>query len=170
MVWQNSALTLYHGTVWPFADAIFQQKRPDLTRCRPRSDFSAGFYTTRVWAQAIAFANEKYRYKNRLYRTNSININPERAAVIELSIDRNALGALETLAFVFGDSDWHEFIQYCSSGVCGHRGKGDYYDVVYGPVSITSGKWWQYEQLSFHTQRAINHLTVMRVHPGRPFL
>lgn len=172
MAWQNDPLILYHGTVGPYADAIFQQKRPDLTQCRPRSDFSAGFYATRSLLQATVFANERYRKMNALYLANSVNINPERAAVIELSIDRNQLGALSTLAFVFGDSEWRDFVKHCHSGVCRHWGSraGDYYDVVYGPVSITSGEWWKYEQLSFHTSHAIRHLNVVGVHRGTPRL
>ena len=70
---------------------------------------------------------------NALYLANSVN-KPERAAVIELSIDRNQLGALSTLAFVFGDSEWRDFVKHCHSGVRRHWGSraGDYYDVVYG--------------------------------------
>lgn len=172
MAWSNGPLTLYHGTIGPYAAAIQRHKRPDLAQCRARSDFSRGFYTTRRMAQAVSFANEKYRKMNALYLANSINIDPVRAAVVECSINRNALGRLETLAFVFGDSELQDFINHCRSGVCRHRGAspGDYYDVVYGPASTASGEWWKYEQLSFHTSRAINYLTVVRVHPGSPRL
>jgi hypothetical protein len=69
---------------------------------------------------------------------------------------------------VFGEVDWHDFVTYCRSGICGHRGSGSYYDVVYGPVSTITGEWWKYEQLSFHTTPAINQLSVVAIHLGNP--
>jgi len=135
MAWQNDPLVLYHGTVTPFANDISQRKRPDLTKARARSDFSVGFYTTRVRKQAEDFANKKYHRMLRLCQQNSMNLDPRSAAVVELLIDRNRLGRLDTLAFVFGEVDWHDFVTYCRTGIRGHRGPGSYYDVVYGPVA-----------------------------------
>jgi hypothetical protein len=60
MPWGSRALTLYHGTVRPYADDI-RQNGIQLAKCGPKSDFGQGFYTTRILEQAMEFANERYR-------------------------------------------------------------------------------------------------------------
>lgn len=143
---------------------------PDLAKCLVRRDFSVGFYTTRVRSQAEEFANEKFRKMAALYRHNGMNVDPDCAAVVELSIDRNALGQLDTLAFVFGEDDWKVFVDHCRAGGLYHKPGNSNYDVVYGPVSTATGEWWKFEQLSFHSGRAISLLKRVGLYLGRPRL
>jgi len=99
-----------------------------------------------------------------------MNLDPDCAAVVEFSIDRNFLGQLDTLAFVFGENDWKEFVDHCRAGSFYHKSGNRHYDVVYGPVSTVTGEWWKYEQLSFHSARAISCLNRIALHVGRPRL
>jgi len=168
MSWSNDPLVLYHGTVSAYAADI--RRGIDVAKCRRRSDFARGFYTTRVLSQAVDVANERFRKMRALYTHNAVNPDPVSAAVIEFAINRNNLGQLDTLAFVLPDAGWHEFVTHCRSGADGHKGKGIYYEVVYGPISIFTGEWWKYEQLSFHSNRAARALSVQDVRIGRPRL
>jgi hypothetical protein len=170
MPWGNGPLVLYHGTVSAYVADI--RRGIDITKCRPRSEFGRGFYTTRVRSQAVEFANEKFLRMRALYRHNAVNPDPGTVAVIEFSVDRNFLGQLDTLAFVLPDSEWRDFVAHCRSGAGRHKGLGRYYEAVYGPVQIVSGEWWKYEQLSFHSSPAARALTgqIKDVHLGRPTL
>ena len=129
MVWQNGPLVLYHGTAGVHATDL-ENGRPDLAKCRKRRDFGQGFYTTRREEQARGFANHVYN-KMRAHFLNKRGPDPLEAAVVEYVIDRNDLGSLDTLAFVFPDDDWRDFVQNCRLGVFDHKGPGIYYDVVY---------------------------------------
>lgn len=60
MPWATRVLTVYHGTVGPYADDI-RDNGIQLAKCSAESDFGRGFYTTRILTQAIEFANERYR-------------------------------------------------------------------------------------------------------------
>jgi hypothetical protein len=170
MVWRNEPLTIYHGTVEPHAVDI-ENNRPDLTKCRLRRDFGRGFYVTRRLGQAQDFANYRYRTMYQRHRHNpSVHADPICAAVVEHVIDRALLGDLGTLAFVFPDQDWADFVKNCRVGTFDHKGPGLYYEVVYGPVSTTgyeSGR--TFEQLSFHSDAAIRQLQFVQVRRGRPW-
>jgi hypothetical protein len=168
MPWGNDPLVLYHGTVSAYVADI--RRGIDIARCRLRSDSGQGFYTTRGLSQAVDFANQKFRKMRALYTQNAVNPDPISAAVIEFTIDRNVLGRLDTLAFVLPDSEWQEFVAHCRSGTGGHKGKGIYYQTVYGPISIFTDEWWKYEQLSFHSNPAAGVLSIKDVRVGRPRL
>jgi hypothetical protein len=86
-------------------------------------------------------------------------------AVIELTISRVSLAALDALVFVRGDFDAEDFwslVHHCRKGALDHgRSSSGYYDVVYGPVAA----FWNQrmivadaDQISFHTARAENVL------------
>jgi hypothetical protein len=94
-------------------------------------------------------------------------------AVIELTINREALAKLETLAFVRGDFDAEDYwslIHYCRKGAVDHaRVPASYYDVVYGPVAA----FWNQrmiiadaDQIRFHTaaaERVLNSSSRQRI-------
>jgi len=115
--------------------------------------------------QAKKFGREKYdRWKERHSRGLTA-IDPLGAAVVELLIDLDDLGGLDTLAFVQPTTDWSDFVTYCRCGVTSHRPglQSGFYDVVYGPVSTSRGTAFRdYEQLSFHTKRAVSKLNIVR--------
>ena len=172
MVWRNDALTLYHGTAASSADDI-RANGINLANAIRNRDFGRGFYTARSLTQAVQFANDTYRIMRALHVNNSRNhTNPVAAAVIELTVDRNVLGQLPTLAFVLPTDEWREFVMHCRNGGS-HRPDGTNYDVVYGPVStMYYTAWPNYEQLSFHSMSAITHLVLGSAPPlrGRPTL
>jgi len=126
---------------------------------------------TRRESQAIRWANEKFRKMISLHRQNK-GPDPNGSAVVHFSINRNDLGDLDTLVFVSPDAEWQEFVSHCRQTLNGHKGNpGNYYDVVHGPVStVTNESALRLEQLSFHSARAINMLTLMSVRRGNPTL
>jgi hypothetical protein len=91
-------------------------------------------------------------------------------AVLEITLDRIALGQLETLAFVRGEREAEDFwslVSHCRSGATDHarHGREACYDVVIGPVAA----FWQQrvsmlgaDQISFHTERAQRLLNSAR--------
>ena len=96
-------------------------------------------------------------------------IDPNEAAVVEYVIDRNALGVLDTLAFILPDGDWAEFVKNCRSDTYDHKGPGAFYELVYGPVAtIAQETARDYEQLSFHSTSGIGVLQFVQIHRGGP--
>lgn len=92
------------------------------------------------------------------------------AAVVEYEINRDKLGALGTLAFVFPEFGWHDFVKNCRTGTFDHKGPGTYYDIVYGPIyTIAYETGTAFEQVSFHSVGAIGELTFVRVRRGTPW-
>jgi hypothetical protein len=171
MAWTNGPLELYHGTVRPYAQNITNPPGIQLARCKPNTDFGKGFYVTRIFDQAVRYANSKYsELTDDFGRLGGFD--PEAAAVVTLSISLDDLGALETLAFVQPTPDWREFVRHCQlPGNHGHRGAGNPYDVVYGPLSASEdGFVPNVEQLSFHTPIAIKQLNVRSATYGSPTL
>jgi hypothetical protein len=93
-----------------------------------------------------------------------------RAAVVEYRVDRDVLGKLDTLAFVLADTEWRDFVQNCRIGTYDHKGPGQYYEAVYGPVSTFGYETkTDLEQLSFHTDAAIQMLNLVQVRQGTPW-
>jgi hypothetical protein len=147
--WSNQDIVLYHGTVDSYAAAIVAGVRVSLGK--PRTDFGPGFYTTTVISQAHTWAAEIAATRP-----------STSAAVIEITVLREALASLETLAFVRGHKDaddFWSFVHYCRKGATDHGRPNypHYFDIVYGPVA---SKWNQRliiadaDQISFHTTKA----------------
>ena len=138
----------------------------------PGRDFGVAFYTTTNLTQAIKFANDTYRTMRALHVNNNVSHpNPVHAAVIEYTIDRDALGSLASLSFVLANDDWREFVIHCRKGGT-HRPPGTDYDMVIGPVSnMYYAAWPGYDQLSFNSDAAIRRLVLTRVAlRGKPTL
>lgn len=150
-IWTNPAIVLFHGTTQNHVAAIIAGVNVGVGR--NACDFGQGFYTTtsliqaRRWAKLLAARNG------------------QQPAVIRFSVDRNALAALEFMAFVRKDrhaSDFWSLVRHCRLGHGHSRAGGANYDVVIGPVA----KQWRfqqvafrdYDQLSFHTNAAANLL------------
>jgi Protein of unknown function (DUF3990) len=161
-------MTLYHGTVGPFSDDI-QANGIQLARCSLKTDFAQGFYLTRIYEQAVRYANQRYEEMMDDHHRLGNSFNPVCAAVVHFTIDRDDLGHLETLAFVQPTPDWREFVSHCHLPSNTHLAKkGGYYDVVYGPMAIdTGGVIADCEQISFHTQDAVALLVLQTVTIGK---
>ena len=102
--WSNGPLTVYHGTVAPFARNI-SAIGINLVHCRDKSDFGRGFYTTSIRQQAVLYANQRFAdMQDEFVRSQQQNsqsrLDPEAAAIVEFLADRDSLGRLDTLAFV----------------------------------------------------------------------
>jgi hypothetical protein len=148
--WTNQPLVVYHGTTHVHAEEILRSG-VRIGGGRPGRDFGQGFYTTTVREQAEHWAWQR-----------SGNAQEAKPSVLEITLDRDAVGALETLAFVRGEREAEDFwslVAHCRSGATDHarRGVGGSYDVVIGPVAA----FWQQrvsmlgaDQISFHTERA----------------
>ncbi len=163
MVWRNQRLKVYHGCDDVAATGIVPVPGGahgiSLAHGSPTSDFGQGFYTTTNMHQAEQWANRRYHMGR--------GRGAKSAAVVEFGIDRDAMAAMEHMAFVREDfapnSDYWQLVAYCRGGRDHARtGAGaGYYDVVYGPVSL----YPQFlviadaDQISFHTGKALGVLT-----------
>src|SRR5438874_1736486 len=127
MPWSNGTLTLYHGTVGPHGRSIMANGVL-LSACSDETDFSTGFYTTRILDQAIRHANHRYREMLSDYQRLGYGTQPEYAVVVEFSAQLDGIGGLDTLAFVQPTQDWVEFIAHCRSPSFGHKGFHRFYE------------------------------------------
>ena len=122
-----------------------------MSRGRTRTDFGPGFYTTTLLRQAHTWAAE--------IAASKVGTKP---AVIEITVRREDLAQLETLAFARGDfhaDDYWSLVHHCRKGAMDHGRvlPKTYYDLVYGPVAA----FWNQrmtiadaDQVSFHTTNA----------------
>ena len=166
--WTNQDISLYHGTLDIHADNIFNNGVLAPT-ANPLTmtgvDFGAGFYTTTLMRQAEAWAHVKVA---------SLLTGPTyNPGVVEFSMSRDDLAALDCLSFSRGDFDAEDFwslVFHCRGGGSSHlRAAGvnnGWYDVVAGPVAA----FWQqrvvsqsYDQISFHTDEAVRVLNKAQV-------
>jgi uncharacterized protein DUF3990 len=148
--WTNQPIVLYHGTIRRSAESIVRHG-VDVVCGDPNVDFGLGFYTTTSLSQARKWA----------IVIGSVGAEPH--AIVQLTLDRNALGSLRTLAFVRGETDavdFWSFVAHCRRGLRGVSEADSSYDVVYGPVARS---WWgperssvhrRYDQVSFHGSKA----------------
>lgn len=154
-IWTNHPLALYHGTVDRYVSSILSGI--DVRKGRAHTDFGQGFYTTTVERQALSWA---WQLSRRLPGT--------LPAVIRFDVNRGDLADLESLWFVRGNFDAHDFwslVFHCRTGGGPHGRVGiqDWYDVVIGPVAAS---WRQRQtiydadQVSFHTVKAANLLNA----------
>lgn len=163
MPWNNGPLIVYHGCDDISAKAIVNGV-VDLARCKTFTDFGKGFYATTNLRQAKNWANVRCRMLAAQVRRAKLSPLPTFvASIVEFRIDRARLSALGDLCFVWENtypSDYWDLISWCRNPPQrGHRG-ANYYDIVYGPVSL----WPQTlvikdcDQISFHTDDAISLL------------
>jgi hypothetical protein len=173
MPWANGPLTVYHGTIGPSADSI-TNGGVMLAKCRARTDFARGFYMTPNFDQARIHANTVFSRLRALWGgRGGLHSDPVCAAILTYEIDRTVLAQLSHLAFVSPTSDWSDFVLYCRATGGPHvPATRSSYDVVYGPVQQLDGKAYppNYEQVSFHSPRALTGLQPPRVAKGTPLL
>lgn len=162
LMWQNDALTVYHGTDLVSANAILHQTpegnhRISLSRCSPITDFGLGFFTTTNLAQAKQWANQRIR--------NSLSKDESVESVIQFVVERSRISALTHMAFVRAgsspNSDFWRLGINCRNGNDHHGLSGEsFFDVVYGPVSLFPQQLIiaDADQISFHTQNALTVL------------
>jgi len=158
-------MKLYHGT---FSLDIAQ---PDLSKCRNKTDFGKGFYTTTSVEQARKWAVLR---KNRFHTEN--------AYIIKYEIDDNILSSREyKIRFFDGATkEWLEFVYNNRKGR-----ETEQFDMVMGPAANDSlyatlllyeqgvlsvaatieqlKTHALFDQLSFHTSKAINTLKFIKV-------
>jgi hypothetical protein len=175
--WVNDDMVLYHGC----SDLSLHPANPDgifvsgaahnisHTASAARSDFGPGFYATTWLHQARNWANAR-----------AIKLRPRhpsvRAVVLCMHVARNKFAGLQSLVFPSDRDNFFTFVRYCRGGgvphaALEHRDKP--YDVVAGPVSITSKQTLVIggaDQVSFHTAAAtatIDKVSVIEV--GTPY-
>jgi hypothetical protein len=171
--WNNKDLVVYHGTdtlalggYGALAIGNSLTFRVNLALCRQFTDFGQGFYTTTSLHQAKQWANARVR------RMLSARGPAQSAVVVRFTVNRDWLAGLHALAFVRGIQDFWDLVQDCRNGFPPHqRGNPQpAYDVVYGPVTL----WPQLlliqdcDQISFHTQNAVNGLPFSEVEDYAP--
>lgn len=154
--WTNQPLRLFHGTLLAHVKSISAGVSYQIGG--QAQDFGPGFYTTTVRRQAILWGWTKAHSPGDI------------PVVVEFTASRNALAALDSLCFVrgaFDAVDYWSFVTNCRLGSALHgRANGKYYDIVAGPVAAY---WAQrsafpdYDQVSFHSTKAINCLTFLGV-------
>lgn len=146
LIWTNPDLKLYHGTLKKHVRSI--QAGIDIRKCDDGTDFGLGFYTTTSAKQAARFAH------NKVWREGGT------AAVIEFTLNRDALATFESMWFVRSarnSDDFWTLVTACRRFGETNRGGDSWYDVVVGPVARRFQKrtyYPQYDQVSFHTERA----------------
>jgi hypothetical protein len=157
-------MKLYHGTFTP------DIKQPNLSKCRQKTDFGKGFYTTKSFEQAKKWAILR---KNRL--------RAEKAYVVEYEIDDAILSSrtYKIKHFDGATKEWLEFVFNNRKGAAAET-----YDMVMGPVandslyatlllyeqgvlsveaSIAQLKTHTlFDQLSFHTPKTIGTLRFVK--------
>jgi hypothetical protein len=157
-------MKLYHGSFIP------DIKYPDLSKCRQKTDFGKGFYTTKSFEQAKRWAILR---KNRF--------RAEKAYVIEYEINDTILssGEYKIKHFDGATKEWLEFVFNNRKGLTAET-----YDMVMGPVAndalyATLLLYEQgvlsveatiaqlkthvlFDQLSFHTPKAIETLQFIK--------
>jgi hypothetical protein len=145
--WSNQPVRLFHGTTRVSAEQIYQQVDP--FRGRKKTDFGCGFYTTSWFEQARDWAI--------FLSTTTPGGSP---AVITFEVDRLAFSVLETLCFVRGAVDAHDYwalVNHCRKGGC-HYASNNWYDIVVGPVAAFPWRrrktHLDYDQISFHSPKA----------------
>jgi hypothetical protein len=168
MPWQNGPLMLYHGTDESSANDIINSG-VKLALCKALTDFGQGFYLTTYLHQAKNWANVRCRL---LQKKHHLPI-PPIATVILFEISREDLTTTtkpEVLVFITEGSnpDYWDLVAHCRQGgsrTSGHRlRKTQYYNMVYGPVSL----WPQTlvikdcDQISFHTCKSQSLLTQLK--------
>jgi Protein of unknown function (DUF3990) len=147
-LWSDQDIVLYHGTLDMHVASILQGV--DLNKCKHLRDFGRGFYITTKRTQAERWAND--------LAAQTAGAAP---AVLEFTVERNALASLETLFFVRGSAaavDFWSFVQFCRSSATDHgRAHTPWYDLVVGPVMGSLRKQTVIpdgDQVSFHTPNA----------------
>jgi len=163
-VWTNGPIHLYHGTILSHVQSILANGI-DVTRGSAVTDFGRGFYTTTDEENAGAWSRRRARKWN------------AEAAVIRLTLSRNALSKLENIVFVRSEVsavDYWSFVATCRSGSPHRPETADFYDVAYGPVAkawwgaSNSMTWAEYDQISFHTRTAqdmLNDSSICALEP-----
>jgi DNA-directed RNA polymerase alpha subunit len=111
-------MKLYHGTVSPDVE------QPDLAKCRQKTDFGKGFYTTTSLEQAKKWALLKKK-----------RFGTPHAYVSEYEIDDTVLNSAEYIVRHFSGATkvWLEFVVSNRKGYATHS-----YDFVMGPVANDS--------------------------------
>ena len=154
-------IKLYHGST-------VAVKNPSLRPGRPNADFGKGFYTTSNFEQAVRWAHIKQEREE-----------AQRAVVSVYEFDETLLDRpdLNIRRFTGADEPWLLFVTDC------RKSRRHDYDLVQGPVAndkvfttvnlFESGvlsaeaailqlkAYKTYDQLSFHTARAISALRYL---------
>jgi hypothetical protein len=171
--WTNPEIRLYHGTISASAASILAGI--SLGSGRVRTDFGQGFYTTTSEPQARNWANKQVVS----YNTRNPGLPLERAAVVEFSVDRDALATLESIWFVRGDSlasDYWDLIRHFRVGHSAgkHHQRTvpkSWYDLAIGSLAAS---WYpatrtvpDSDQISFHTPLAVALLNGLPSHKKR---
>jgi hypothetical protein len=153
-------MKLYHGAIYPVV-------KPDIHKCKLKTDFGQGFYTTTSIAQAEKWAKLKQK------RANS----PD-AVVSVYDIDDEILTHYNVRYFKVADKEWLDFV------LNNRRAVNDLqYDIVQGPVAndtlyttlmlyeqgilgieatiMQLKTYTLYDQISFHSTDAIATLNFI---------
>ena len=154
-------IRLYHGST-------VAVRKPSLRPGRPNADFGKGFYTTSNLEQAVRWAHIKQEREE-----------AERAVVSFYEFDESLLENpdLKIRQFTGADEPWLYFVTDC------RKSRPHEFDLVQGPVAndkvfttvnlFESGvlsaeaailqlkAYKTYDQLSFHTDRAIKTLNFL---------
>lgn len=154
--WGHPLLRLYHGTNGKAADAVL--RGIDLGRCRGRTDFGRGFYTTTSVVQAWAWASRSAGPREPGFARGP--------AVVWFDVPREQLGNLVSMAFVRSTKDADDYwslVRHCRDGGDHRRPDGQpWYDWVCGPVAKMPldglAVWRGFDQFSFHTELAAARL------------
>ncbi len=153
--WSNQPIRLFHGTTK--TDAINVYRQIDPWKGRTRTDFGTGFYTTSWYEQAKTWA---------IFVASLLP--GESPAVVAFDVDRLDLSVLESLSFVRGCRDAHDYwslVNHCRLGGC-HFPDSCWYDIVVGPVA--AWPWTRrkshldFDQISFHSLKATSVLDGSR--------
>lgn len=157
-------MRLYHGSTMAV-------RKPTITRCRAKTDFGKGFYTTTSKEQAEKWAQIK---RNRAGKKKTA-----RAVVSVYEIDDDILNnsSYKIMRFNSATKEWLDFV------VANRRGATHSYDIITGPVAndklyatislYENGtlevnaaieqlkSYVLYDQLSFHSQMVCNLFTFI---------
>lgn len=177
----------YHGTINTHAKSISDGIK--LEFCNSQVDFGKGFYLTTNKEQALKWATKKAKIHNDTEIGSQNFVIP---ALVVCDIDVDLLNSLSGLIFKEENNHWARFVLAnrtinCTKYIPHNRDMT--YDYVYGPLADgnrlsllvaraektgeideflqkilwSKGRFPQQNQLSIHTERAIDLITVREV-------
>lgn len=183
--WTNPPKVLFHGTDEAAAAHLMTPSGASpngvrLSLCSPFTDFGQGFYLTSREDQAENWANLRVAG---MRAPSGLAV---KAAVVRFTVDREALGDLSSMSFVFEgtapSSEYWSLVQHCRLGndhgfagkggrftTAGHASTG-FYECVHGLVALPAQRLVikDCDQYSFHTQAAVGLLNPVSHTLGSP--
>ncbi len=129
-MYRKPSITVYHGT-------IYDIKKVDVSKGRPRKDFGRGFYMALSPRQAIGMMHAKYKAELNMIHTKykaELNMNQDakiQEHLYEIHLDKEVMESLNIKRFDTADMEWLDFVLMCRNNPEASHS----FDMVIGPTA-----------------------------------